>query len=91
MKAKKPICIYYLYTAVLFLLDICGCIRGGPVTLIIKLGRIFKPTNLGIRKEQHERIVMMMMLMTLTNMMMKMMMMMMMMMVMVVVVVMIEY
>ena len=32
------------------------------VTLIIKLGRIFKPANLGIRKEQHERTVMMKMI-----------------------------
>ena len=48
------------------------------VTLIIKLGRILKPTNLGIRKEQHERIVMMMIIMMLMIIMMMMMMLMMM-------------
>ena len=49
------------------------------VTLIIKLGRILKPTNLGIRKEQHERIVMMMIIKMMMVMMMTMMIMIMMM------------
>ena len=44
------------------------------VTLIIKLGRIFKPANLGIRKEQHERTVMMKMILMRVEMVMMMMM-----------------
>ena len=43
------------------------------VTLIIKLGRIFKPANLGIRKEQRERTVMMKMVLMRVAMMMMMM------------------